>query len=504
VAKIQADEVSSLIKERIANFELNIDINETGKIVTLADNIAKVYGLTNVMAGEMVEFEDGTKGMALNLEEDSVGVVILGQGSKLKEGSSVKRLGKLLKVPTGEAILGRVLNALGEPIDGKGALDGNVEYRFVEEKAPGIMARKSVHEPLATGIKAIDALVPIGRGQRELIIGDRQTGKTTVAIDTIINQKGRGVNCIYVAIGQKQSTIAQIVKKLEETGAMEYTTIIVASASETAALQFLAPYAGVTMGEYFRDNGKHGLIIYDDLSKHAVAYREMSLILRRPPGREAFPGDVFYLHSRLLERAAKVNDDLGGGSLTALPIVETQAGDVAAYIPTNVISITDGQIFLETDLFNSGVRPAINVGISVSRVGGAAQIKATKQVAGTLRLDLAQYRELQAFAQFASDLDEASRKQLERGQRMVEVLKQPPYSPLSPEKQVVIIQAGNLGYLDDIAPQDVRKFEEELYPFIENKYPAIFENIIKDKKITDETADLMKKAFDEFKERFSA
>ena len=503
MAKIQADEISSIIKERIANFELDVNINETGKIVSLADNIAKVYGLTNVMAGEMVEFEDGTKGMALNLEEDSVGIVVLGSGSHLREGSSVKRLNKLLTVPTGKALQGRVVNALGEPIDGRGALE-DVVYKFVEEKAPGIMARKSVHEPLATGIKAIDALVPIGRGQRELIIGDRQTGKTTIAIDAIINQKGRGVSCIYVSIGQKKSTTAQIIKRLEEAGAMEYTTIVAASASESAALQFLAPYTGVTMGEFYRDNGEHGLIVYDDLSKHAVAYREMSLILRRPPGREAFPGDVFYLHSRLLERAAKVNDELGAGSLTALPIVETQAGDVAAYVPTNVISITDGQIFLETDLFNSGVRPAINVGISVSRVGGAAQIKATKQVAGTLRLDLAQYRELQAFAQFASDLDESSRKQLERGQRMVEVLKQPPYSPLAPEQQVIIIQAGNLGYLDDIEPSKVRKFEDALYPFIETKYPQIFENIRKDKKITDDTAKLITKAFDEFKVSFSA
>ena len=366
------------------------------------------------------------------------------------------------------------------------------------------MARKSVHEPLATGIKAIDALVPIGRGQRELIIGDRQTGKTTIAIDAIINQKGRDVGCIYVSIGQKKSTTAQIIKRLEEAGAMEYTTIVAASAAEAAALQFLAPYTAVTMGEYYRDNGQHGLIVYDDLSKHAVAYREMSLILRRPPGREAFPGDVFYLHSRLLERAAKVNDELGAGSLTALPIVETQAGDVAAYVPTNVISITDGQIFLETDLFNSGVRPAINVGISVSRVGGAAQIKATKQVAGTLRLDLAQYRELQAFAQFASDLDESSRKQLERGQRMVEVLKQPPYSPLAPEQQVIIIQAGNLGYLDDIEPSQVRAYETALYPFIESKYPQIFENIRNDLKITDTTAELITKAFNEFKVSFSA
>ncbi|EOI5067019.1 F0F1 ATP synthase subunit alpha, partial [Campylobacter jejuni] len=412
--KFKADEISSIIKERIENFDLNLEIEETGKIISVADGVAKVYGLKNIMAGEMVEFENGDKGMALNLEESSVGIVILGKGEGLKEGASVKRLKKLLKVPVGEALIGRVVNALGEPIDAKGVINAN-EYRFVEEKAKGIMARKSVHEPLHTGIKAIDALVPIGRGQRELIIGDRQTGKTTVAVDTIISQRGQGVICIYVAIGQKQSTVAQVVKRLEEHGAMEYTIVVNAGASDPAALQYLAPYTGVTMGEFFRDNAKHALIVYDDLSKHAVAYREMSLILRRPPGREAYPGDVFYLHSRLLERASKLNDELGAGSLTALPIIETQAGDVSAYIPTNVISITDGQIFLETDLFNSGIRPAINVGLSVSRVGGAAQIKATKQVSGTLRLDLAQYRELQAFAQFASDLDEASRKQLERG-----------------------------------------------------------------------------------------
>ncbi|EAL4060372.1 F0F1 ATP synthase subunit alpha, partial [Campylobacter jejuni] len=394
--------ISSIIKERIENFDLNLEIEETGKIISVADGVAKVYGLKNIMAGEMVEFENGDKGMALNLEESSVGIVILGKGEGLKEGASVKRLKKLLKVPVGEALIGRVVNALGEPIDAKGVINAN-EYRFVEEKAKGIMARKSVHEPLHTGIKAIDALVPIGRGQRELIIGDRQTGKTTVAVDTIISQRGQGVICIYVAIGQKQSTVAQVVKRLEEHGAMEYTIVVNAGASDPAALQYLAPYTGVTMGEFFRDNAKHALIVYDDLSKHAVAYREMSLILRRPPGREAYPGDVFYLHSRLLERASKLNDELGAGSLTALPIIETQAGDVSAYIPTNVISITDGQIFLETDLFNSGIRPAINVGLSVSRVGGAAQIKATKQVSGTLRLDLAQYRELQAFAQFASD-----------------------------------------------------------------------------------------------------
>ncbi|GAA8609414.1 F0F1 ATP synthase subunit alpha [Helicobacter pylori] len=496
--KFKADEISSIIKERIENFDLNLEIEETGKIISVADGVAKVYGLKNIMAGEMVEFENGDKGMALNLEESSVGIVILGKGEGLKEGASVKRLKKLLKVPVGETLIGRVVNALGEPIDAKGVVNAN-EYRFVEEKAKGIMARKSVHEPLHTGIKAIDALVPIGRGQRELIIGDRQTGKTTVAVDTIISQRGQGVICIYVAIGQKQSTVAQVVKRLEEHGAMEYTIVVNAGASDPAALQYLAPYAGVTMGEFFRDNAKHALIVYDDLSKHAVAYREMSLILRRPPGREAYPGDVFYLHSRLLERASKLNDELGAGSLTALPIIETQAGDVSAYIPTNVISITDGQIFLETDLFNSGIRPAINVGLSVSRVGGAAQIKATKQVSGTLRLDLAQYRELQAFTQFASDLDEASRKQLERGQRMVELLKQPPYSPLSVEKQVVLIFAGTKGFLDDIAVSRIKEFEDGIYPFIEAKHPDIFEQIRSKKALDSDLEEKLAKAINEFK-----
>ncbi|HEF1944332.1 F0F1 ATP synthase subunit alpha [Campylobacter jejuni] len=496
--KFKADEISSIIKERIENFDLNLEIEETGKIISVADGVAKVYGLKNIMAGEMVEFENGDKGMALNLEESSVGIVILGKGEGLKEGASVKRLKKLLKVPVGEALIGRVVNALGEPIDAKGVINAN-EYRFVEEKAKGIMARKSVHEPLHTGIKAIDALVPIGRGQRELIIGDRQTGKTTVAVDTIISQRGQGVICIYVAIGQKQSTVAQVVKRLEEHGAMEYTIVVNAGVSDPAALQYLAPYTGVTMGEFFRDNAKHALIVYDDLSKHAVAYREMSLILRRPPGREAYPGDVFYLHSRLLERASKLNDELGAGSLTALPIIETQAGDVSAYIPTNVISITDGQIFLETDLFNSGIRPAINVGLSVSRVGGAAQIKATKQVSGTLRLDLAQYRELQAFAQFASDLDEASRKQLERGQRMVELLKQPPYSPLSVEKQVVLIFAGTKGFLDDIAVSRIKEFEDGIYPFIEAKHPDIFEQIRSKKALDSDLEEKLAKAINEFK-----
>ncbi|CUV66082.1 F1 sector of membrane-bound ATP synthase, alpha subunit [Sulfurovum sp. enrichment culture clone C5] len=501
--KLQADEISSIIKERIENFQIDLDINEIGKVVGIADGISTVYGLNNVMAGEIVEFENGMEGMVLNLEEASVGVVVLGISAGIKEGMSVKRKGELLKVPVGDAMIGRVVNALGQPIDGKGAIASS-ESRFVEEKAPGIMARKSVHEPLQTGIKAIDALVPVGRGQRELIIGDRQTGKTTIAIDTIINQKGQDVVCIYVAIGQKQSTVAAIVKKLEEHGAMDYTIVVNAGASESAALQFLAPYAGVTMAEFFRDNGRHAVIFYDDLSKHAVAYREMSLILRRPPGREAYPGDVFYLHSRLLERAAKLNDELGAGSITAFPIIETQAGDVSAYIPTNVISITDGQIFLETDLFNSGIRPAINVGLSVSRVGGAAQIKATKQVAGTLRLDLASYRELQAFAQFASDLDEHSRQQLERGQRMVEILKQPPYAPVPIEKQVVSIFAGAKGYLDNIPASKVTKFEGELLSFIESKYSSIFDSIRTNKQIDADTESELKKAIEDFKVSFEA
>lgn len=502
-AKLKADEISSIIKERIQSYDLSINVEETGKVISVADGVARVYGLKNVMASEMVEFENGEKGLAQNLEESSVGVVILGKADKIVEGTSVKRLGTLLRVPVGDALIGRVVNSLGEPLDAKGPIDAT-ESRFIEEKAKGIMARKSVHEPLQTGIKAIDALVPIGRGQRELIIGDRQTGKTTVAVDTIINQKGQDVICIYVAIGQKQSTVAQVVKKLEEYGAMDYTIVVAANASDPAALQYLAPYAGVTMGEYFRDNSRHALIIYDDLSKHAVAYREMSLILRRPPGREAYPGDVFYLHSRLLERASKLNDKLGAGSLTALPIIETQAGDVSAYIPTNVISITDGQIFLETDLFNSGVRPAINVGLSVSRVGGSAQIKAIKKVAGTLRLELAQYRELQAFSQFASDLDESSRKQLERGQRMVEVLKQPPYNPLPVENQVVLIYAGSNGYLDDIPASAVAKFEAELYPYLEAKYPDVFEQIRSKKSVEKDTQDKLDKALSEFKATFSA
>ena len=500
--KLQADEISSIIKERIENFEIDVDINEVGKVVGIADGITTVYGLNNVMAGEVVEFDNGARGLVLNLEEANVGVVVLGSSTGIKEGMSVKRVGELLKTPVGDAMIGRVVNPLGEAIDGKGAIEA-AEYRFVEEKAPGIMARKSVHEPLQTGIKAIDALVPVGRGQRELIIGDRQTGKTTLAIDTIINQKGQDVVCIYVAIGQKNSTVAATVKTLEEHGAMEYTIIVTASAADSSALQFLAPYAGVTMAEYFRDNGRHAVIFYDDLSKHAVAYREMSLILRRPPGREAYPGDVFYLHSRLLERAAKLSDELGAGSITAFPIIETQAGDVAAYIPTNVISITDGQIFLETDLFNSGIRPAINVGLSVSRVGGAAQIKATKQVSGTLRLDLASFRELQAFAQFASDLDDYTRGQLERGQRMVEVLKQGPYAPVPIEKQVAIIFAGAQGYLDDIPVASVTKFEADLMPFMEAKYANILDAIRNEKKISDDTDGELRKAIEDFKASFA-
>jgi len=501
--KINADEISTIIKQKIDNFELNIEVDETGTIISFADGIAQVYGLNNIMAGELVEFENGAKGLAQNLEERSVGVVVLGSSEGLKEGTNCKRLGKLLEVPIGSELLGRVVNALGEPIDGKGVID-TTQTRFVEEKALGIMARKSVHEPLITGIKAIDALVPIGRGQRELIIGDRQTGKTTVAIDAIINQKDQDVKCIYVAIGQKDSSIANIVGALEDAGAMSYTTIVNAGASQSSALQFLAPYAGVTMGEYYRDNGQHCLIIYDDLSKHAVAYREMSLLLRRPPGREAYPGDVFYLHSRLLERAAKVNDSLGGGSLTALPIIETQAGDVAAYIPTNVISITDGQIFLETNLFNSGIRPAINVGLSVSRVGGAAQIKATKQVAGTLKLDLAQFRELEAFAQFASDLDASTRAQLERGQRMVELLKQGVNKPLAIEKQVTILYAGVNGFLDEIEAKDIVTLEREFHEFIAQNYGSLLAKIAKKAKIDDDIKDELEKAIKEFLSVFKA
>ena len=498
--KFKADEISSIIKERIENFDLNLEIEETGKIISVADGVAKVYGLKNIMAGEMVEFENGDKGMALNLEESSVGIVILGKGEGLKEGASVKRLKKLLKVPVGEALIGRVVNALGEPIDAKGVINAN-EYRFVEEKAKGIMARKSVHEPLHTGIKAIDALVPIGRGQRELIIGDRQTGKTTVAVDTIISQRGQGVICIYVAIGQKQSTVAQVVKRLEEHGAMEYTIVVNAGASDPAALQYLAPYTGVTMGEFFRDNAKHALIVYDDLSKHAVAYREMSLILRRPPGREAYPGDVFYLHSRLLERSAKLNKKLGGGSMTALPFIQTQAGDISAYIPTNVISITDGQIFLEADLFFAGTRPAINAGESVSRVGGSAQIKAMKKVAGTLRVDLASYRELESFAQFGSDLDQATQAKLNRGRRTVEVLKQPLHKPLPVEDEVLILYALTHGFLDAIPVPDIQRYELELYDYFASNYNDLLDVIRTTGDLPEE--DKLNEALKNFNEGFS-
>ncbi|WP_298703487.1 F0F1 ATP synthase subunit alpha [uncultured Campylobacter sp.] len=518
-AKIKADEISSIIKERIENFDLSVDIEETGKVVSVADGVANVYGLKNVMANEMVEFENGARGIALNLEESSVGIVILGDTSGINEGSSVKRLGKLLRVPVGDALIGRVVNALGEPIDGKGAIETS-DTRFVEEKAKGIMARKSVHEPLQTGLKAIDALVPIGRGQRELIIGDRQTGKTTVAVDTIINQKGQDVICIYVAIGQKQSTVAQVVKKLEEYGAMDYTIVVAAGASEAAALQYLAPYSGCTMGEYFRDNSRHALIIYDDLSKHAVAYREMSLILRRPPGREAYPGDVFYLHSRLLERAAKVIADdtiarqmndlpesiaplvKGGGSLTALPIIETQAGDVSAYIPTNVISITDGQIFLESDLFNSGVRPAINVGISVSRVGGSAQIKSMKKVAGTLKLDQAQYRELEAFAKFGSDLDAATMGVIEKGKRNVEILKQPQNDPYPVENQIVIIYAGSKNLLRQVPVDKIKEFEREYLEFLNVSHRDILDEL-KAGKLTDEITAILEKVAKDLSEKYA-
>ena len=475
-AKIKADEISTIIKERIENFDLSVDVEETGKVISVADGVANVYGLKNVMAGEMVEFESGEKGMALNLEESSVGIVILGKTSGITEGSSVKRLKKLLRVPVGDALIGRVVNSLGEPIDAKGPIEAT-ESRFVEEKAKGIMARKSVHEPLQTGIKAIDALVPIGRGQRELIIGDRQTGKTTVAIDTIINQKGQDVICIYVAIGQKQSTVAQVVKKLEEYGAMDYTIVVNAGASDAAALQYLAPYAGVTMGEYFRDNSRHALIIYDDLSKHAVAYREMSLILRRPPGREAYPGDVFYLHSRLLERASKLNDALGAGSLTALPIIETQAGDVSAYIPTNVISITDGQIYLESDLFNQGFRPAINVGISVSRVGGSAQIKSMKKVAGTLKIDMAQYRELEAFSKFSSDMDAVTAMTLDRGRKNNQLLIQPQYSPMPVGEQVAILYCGTKGLMQAVPVEKVRECQETFLDKMRSTHHAVIDQL---------------------------
>lgn len=501
--QIRAEEITQILKSQLTSFEKKLDISETGTVVTVGDGVAKVYGLEKAMAGELVDFGSGISGMVLNLEEESVGIAILGDDTQIKEGSSVKRTNRIVQVPVGEELLGRVVNALGIPVDGKDDLKAK-NFRKVEIKAPGIVARQSVKEPLQTGIKAIDSMIPIGRGQRELIIGDRQTGKTTVAVDTIINQKGRGVYCIYVAIGQKQSTVAQVVDKLRTYGALEHTIIVAATASEQAPLQFLAPYAGVTMGEWFRDNGKHALIIYDDLTKQAQAYRQLSLLLRRPPGREAYPGDVFYLHSRLLERAAKLSDKLGGGSLTALPIIETQAGDIAAYIPTNVISITDGQIFLETDLFNSGVRPAVNVGQSVSRVGGSAQIRAMRQVAGTLRLDLAQYREKAAFAQFGSDLDAATQKQLARGQRLVEILKQGQYVPMPVERQIVIIFAGTNGFLDKYPVNRIAEYERQLADFVTRKYPDIYKEIVEKGKIEDSLKARIQQALTEFEGVFVA
>ncbi len=491
------EEITSIIKDRIANFEMRLQVDEVGTVLTVGDGIARVFGLRTVMAGELVEFATGTKGMVLNLEANNVGVAILADDNAIKEGTTVKRTEKIVEVPVGDTLLGRVVNAIGEPIDGKGEI-GAKETRRVEVKAPGIIPRKSVHEPLQTGLKAIDSMIPIGRGQRELIIGDRKTGKTAVAIDTIINQKGKDVVCIYVAIGQKQSTVRQVARKLTEAGAMDYTTIISATASQAAPLQFLAPYTGCTMGEYYRDNGKHAVIIYDDLTKQAQAYRQMSLLLRRPPGREAFPGDVFYLHSRLLERAAKMSDARGGGSLTALPVIETQEGDVSAYIPTNVISITDGQIFLETDLFNSGIRPAVNVGLSVSRVGGSAQIKAMKKVAGTLRLDLAQYRELQAFAAFGSDLDDATRRQLDRGARLVELLKQNQYLPMDVIEQVIVIYAATKGHLDAVPVDKVQEAEKDLLDHFNHHHADLVGSLNQSKAISDDQAEEMDKVIKDF------
>jgi F-type H+-transporting ATPase subunit alpha len=500
--EIKAEEICAIIEQQIENFDREIEISEMGTIISVGDGIARIHGLDRAMAGELLEFPGDVIGMVLNLEEDNVGAAILGETHHIKEGDSVRRTGRIVEVPVGEALIGRVVNGIGQPIDGAGALL-DAEARQVEIKAPGIVTRKSVHQPVQTGLKAIDALVPIGRGQRELVIGDRQTGKTALAIDTIINQKGQDMVCIYVAIGQKQSTVAQVVDKLKQHGAMDYTIVVCAGASEPAPLQFIAPYAGVTMGEYFRDSGRHALIVYDDLSKHAVAYRQLSLLLRRPPGREAFPGDVFYLHSRLLERAAKLNDELGGGSLTALPIIETQAGDLSAYIPTNVISITDGQIFLEADLFYSGVRPAINVGLSVSRVGGSAQVKAMKQVAGTLRLSLAQYREMAAFAQFGSDLDAATQKQLARGARLVEILKQPQYQPLPVEKQILIIYAANNGYVDDYPLSALRRYEEELYSYLETHHGKLLEDLAQKQAIDSDLDGRIKAALAGFGEQFA-
>jgi len=498
---LRADEISSLIQKQIQDSDSGIELKETGRVISVGDGIARIYGLENAMSGELLTFPGDLAGMVLNLEEDNIGAVILGFDSDVKEGDEVKRTGRIMEVPIGPELVGRVVDGLGHPIDGKGPINAKLTGP-IEAIAPGVIDRKSVHEPMQTGIKAIDGMIPIGRGQRELIIGDRQTGKTAVALDTIINQKGQNMFCVYVAVGQKRSTVARVVKTLEEHDAMKYTTVVSASASDPAPMQFIAPYAGCAMGEYFRDNGQHCLIVYDDLSKQAAAYRQLSLLLRRPPGREAYPGDVFYLHSRLLERSAKVSDELGAGSMTALPIIETQAGDVSAYIPTNVISITDGQIFLETDLFYSGVRPAVNVGLSVSRVGGAAQIKAMKQVAGQLRLDLAQYREMAAFAQFGSDLDAATQAQLFRGERLVELLKQDQYKPLSAVQQVVSIFAGVRGLLDDIKVADVKRFESGLLNFIEEKHKDIMDTIESEKKVSDETEQKLKDAINAFKEIF--
>jgi F-type H+-transporting ATPase subunit alpha len=482
---MRPEEITGIIKERIANFDTKLDVNEVGTVLTIGDGVARVFGLKNVLAGELVEFENGVKGMVLNLESNNVGIAVLGDDTAIKEGSTVKRTESIVQVPVGDALLGRVVDAIGQPIDGQGEIKSN-DYRNIEIKAPGIIKRKPVHEPVQTGIKAIDSMIPIGRGQRELIIGDRKTGKTAVALDTIINQKGKDVVCVYVAVGQKQSTVRQVYQKLKEAGALDYTIIVSATASHSAPLQYIAPYTGCTMGEYYRDNGKHAVIVYDDLTKQAQAYRQLSLLLRRPPGREAFPGDVFYIHSRLLERAAKMSDEAGAGSLTALPIIETQEGDVSAYVPTNVISITDGQIFLESDLFNAGVRPAVNVGISVSRVGGSAQVKAMKKVSGTLRLDLAQYRELAAFSQFASDLDEATRKQLERGERLVELLKQAQYSPYDVEDQVISIFAGTKGFLDTVEKAKVIEAERGLLEHIKTKHGDLRDAIRNEKQISAE------------------
>ena len=501
--QIKAEEISKIIRDHIGNYSVNVDVAEVGTVISCGDGIARIHGIERAMAGEMLEFPHGLFGIALNLEEESVGTVLLGHSADIKEGDTVKRTGRIISVPVGDELVGRVVNALGQPIDGKGPIASKT-FMPIERLAPGVVDRSPVKEPLQTGLKAIDGMVPIGRGQRELIIGDRQTGKTAVAVDTIINQKGLGVICIYNAIGQKQSTVAQVVKTLDDAGAMEYTVVVAASASDPAPLLYISPYSACTIGEFFRDSGRHALCVYDDLSKHAQAYREISLLLRRPPGREAYPGDVFYLHSRLLERAAKLKKELGGGSLTALPIIETQAGDLSAYIPTNVISITDGQIFLESDLFNQGIRPAINVGNSVSRVGGSAQIKAMRQVAGSLRLDLAQYRELAAFAQFGSDLDQATQKQLTRGKRLVEVLKQPQYQPLPVEKQVAIVFAATNGHLDTVPVEKLRAYEDNFFKYLDSRYPAVLAAIVEKKILDDETKGALKGAIDDFGKHFAA